>query len=213
TLLEFASVAGQKHRLMGGIGMAQYRISQRIERVLALRRPGSGVLPRPAWVLLFVLTLPTLYISAASQSPERMPALSTEELRQFFQPLLAPVSIAAVPQAAPQAPAPETRQSPAVTLPRWVLPRAQSPAVPPSPPQQVTINPDLVGEIRLILTPVDAALTPGQVQIQTRAGTNRYTGTAVWNIANGALSPSTWNANTFWNVNNSPFPFALLGVK
>jgi beta-lactamase regulating signal transducer with metallopeptidase domain len=217
TLLEFASAASLKHRLVGGVAMAQYRISQRIERVLALRRPGSGVLPRPAWALLLVLTLPTLYVSAASQAPERMPVLSPEELRQFFQPLLVPVTIAAIPQEAPRVPASETRQSPTVTPTREVGPAAPSPAVPPAPPQQVspvTPDPDLVGEIRLILAPVEVATqTPGQVQIQTRAGTNQFTGTAVWNIANGALSPSTWNANTFWNVSNSAFAFALTGIQ
>lgn len=213
TLLEFASAAGQKS-LVGGVGMAQYRISQRIERVLALRRPGAGVLPLPAWVLLFLLTLPTLYVSAASQSPERMPTLAPQELSHFLQPLLAPVQIAALPQAAPQVPAAETRQSPPGPAPREVDPAAPSAAVPQAPPPQVTINPDLVGEIRLILAPVDVATqAPGQVQIQTRAGTNRFTGTAVWNIANGALSPSTWNANTFWNVSNSTFAFALTGIQ
>lgn len=42
------------------------------------------------------------------------------------------------------------------------------------------INPDLVGEMRLILTPVDAELGrgSGQVQITTRSGTNRFTGSA-----------------------------------
>lgn len=56
------------------------------------------------------------------------------------------------------------------------------------------INPDLVGEIRLILSPVDAELGRGnsQVQIQTRSGTNRYTGAVVWNVQNTALNADTW---------------------
>jgi len=60
-----------------------------------------------------------------------------------------------------------------------------------------TINPDLVGEIRLILTPVDAELGRGnaQVQIFTRSGTNRFTGAAVWNVRNTALDPNTWLNN------------------
>ena len=60
-----------------------------------------------------------------------------------------------------------------------------------------TINPDLVGEVRLILTPVDAELGRGnaQVQITTRSGTNRFAGTAVWNIRNSALDPNTWANN------------------
>ena len=38
------------------------------------------------------------------------------------------------------------------------------------------INPDLVGEIRMILAPVDAELGRGnaQIQVQTRSGTNRF---------------------------------------
>ena len=59
------------------------------------------------------------------------------------------------------------------------------------------INPDLVGEIRLILSPVDAELGRGnsQIQIQTRSGTNKFTGAAVWNIQNSALNANTWDNN------------------
>ena len=41
-----------------------------------------------------------------------------------------------------------------------------------------TINPDLVGEIRLVLSPVDAEMGRGnsQMQITTRSGTNKYSG-------------------------------------
>ena len=60
-----------------------------------------------------------------------------------------------------------------------------------------TLNPDLVGEVRLILTPVDAEYGRGngQIQITTRSGTNRYTGSAVWNVENTALNPNTWANN------------------
>jgi hypothetical protein len=60
-----------------------------------------------------------------------------------------------------------------------------------------TINPDLVGEIRLILTPVDAEMGRGngQVQITTRSGTNRFTGAAVWNVRNTSLNANTWDNN------------------
>jgi hypothetical protein len=60
-----------------------------------------------------------------------------------------------------------------------------------------TINPELVGEIRLILTPVDAELGRGngQVQITTRSGTNQYSGSAVWNVRNTALNANTWGNN------------------
>ena len=60
-----------------------------------------------------------------------------------------------------------------------------------------TVTPDLVGEVRLILTPVDAESGRGnaQVQIFTRSGTNRYSGSAVWNVRNTALDPNTWLNN------------------
>ena len=59
------------------------------------------------------------------------------------------------------------------------------------------INPELIGEIRLVLAPVDAELGRGntQIQIQTRGGTNRYTGSAVWNIQNSALNANSWGNN------------------
>ena len=55
----------------------------------------------------------------------------------------------------------------------------------------------MIGEIRLVLAPVDAELGRGntQIQIQTRGGTNRYTGSAVWNIQNSALNANTWGNN------------------
>ena len=60
-----------------------------------------------------------------------------------------------------------------------------------------SINPDLVGEIRLILTPVDAEIGRGngQIQIQTRSGTNKYSGNATWSVRNSALNANTWSNN------------------
>src|SRR5688572_2232163 len=60
-----------------------------------------------------------------------------------------------------------------------------------------TINPDLVGEIRLILAPVDVELGRGNGSIQytTRSGTNRYSGSAVWSFRNTALDPNSWLNN------------------
>jgi hypothetical protein len=59
------------------------------------------------------------------------------------------------------------------------------------------VNPDLVGEIRMVIAPVDAEIGGGnaQIQIQTRSGTNRYRGAAVWNIRNSALDGNTWANN------------------
>ena len=60
-----------------------------------------------------------------------------------------------------------------------------------------TLVPDLVGEVRLILSPVDAELGRGnsQVQIRTRSGTNKYAGSATWNVRNTALDANTWTNN------------------
>jgi hypothetical protein len=59
------------------------------------------------------------------------------------------------------------------------------------------INPDLVGEMRVILAPVDAETGRGngQVQILTRSGTNRYSGSAVWAVRNSGLDANTWINN------------------
>jgi hypothetical protein len=70
-----------------------------------------------------------------------------------------------------------------------------------------TMTPDLVGEVRLILTPVDAEAGRGnaQVQIFTRSGTNRFSGSAVWNVRNTALDPNTWlNNHTIDPVSGKP---------
>ena len=59
------------------------------------------------------------------------------------------------------------------------------------------INPDLVGEFKMILSPVDAEEGRGnaQVQIVTKGGGNTFHGNAVWNIQNTALDPNTWDNN------------------
>ena len=59
------------------------------------------------------------------------------------------------------------------------------------------INPDLVGEIRLIVSPVDAELGRGNgaVQITTRSGTNEFHGAGVWSIQNSALNANSWSNN------------------
>lgn len=54
TLLQFAAETRQGNRWVGGVTMAQHKISQRIERILTLQRPGCGVLSRTAWAALVV---------------------------------------------------------------------------------------------------------------------------------------------------------------
>jgi Carboxypeptidase regulatory-like domain/TonB-dependent Receptor Plug Domain len=59
------------------------------------------------------------------------------------------------------------------------------------------INPDLVGEVRMILAPVDAELGrgSGQFQVQTRSGTNQFHGGVVWDAQNSALDAHSWSDN------------------
>ncbi len=66
------------------------------------------------------------------------------------------------------------------------------------------INPELIQEVRLILTPVDAALGRGngQVQLTTRSGTNDFRGTARWDIRNPALDARSWNENRLGTEQN-----------
>ena len=59
------------------------------------------------------------------------------------------------------------------------------------------MNPDMVGEFRVILSPVDAEMGRGngQVQILTKSGTNALHGSAVWSVRNSALDANTWSNN------------------
>ena len=59
------------------------------------------------------------------------------------------------------------------------------------------VHPDMVGEFRVILSPVDAELGRGngQVQILTRSGTNQFHGSGLWNNRNSKLDANTWQNN------------------
>src|SRR6266850_6724899 len=59
------------------------------------------------------------------------------------------------------------------------------------------MNPDLIGELRLIVAPVDAEMGRGngQMIVQTRSGTNQLRGSAVWSVRNSALDANTWTNN------------------
>jgi hypothetical protein len=209
TLLEFASTAKHGHRWIGGVAMARHNISLRIERILALRRPGSGILRRAGWVSLALIGVPALYLSSAAQSAQTGPlAISAAEIREALKPQTAiPVqpALAFSQQPAPPPQRQENRQPEASTTPPQGTPPQ---AIPPG-----TGNPDLVGEIRLILAPVDQQdpAKPGTIEFQTRNGT-RYTGTAVWTIRNAALSPNLWSANGLWTPNGNGFVFSLTGM-
>src|SRR5687768_4586651 len=59
------------------------------------------------------------------------------------------------------------------------------------------MSPDLIGELKVVVAPVDAELGRGNAQLQflTRSGTNQFRGTASWNVRNSALDANTWNNN------------------
>src|SRR6516162_4407898 len=59
------------------------------------------------------------------------------------------------------------------------------------------LHPDMVGEMRVILTPVDAELGRGngQVEILTRSGTNQFHGSGFWSVRNSKLDANTWSNN------------------
>src|SRR6185295_17672669 len=59
------------------------------------------------------------------------------------------------------------------------------------------VNPDMVGEFRVILAHVDAELGRGngQVQIITRSGTNKFHGSAAWSVRTSKLDANTWSNN------------------
>jgi hypothetical protein len=59
------------------------------------------------------------------------------------------------------------------------------------------MSPDLIGEVRVVVAPVDAEMGRGNAQLQfmTRSGTNQFRGSAVWVARNSALDANTWNNN------------------
>ena len=59
------------------------------------------------------------------------------------------------------------------------------------------IDQEMVGEFRMVLSPIDAEMGrgAGQVQIITKSGGNAYHGSGVWNIQNSALDANEWANN------------------
>jgi len=59
------------------------------------------------------------------------------------------------------------------------------------------MSPDLIGEIKVIIAPVDAEMGRGNAQLQflTRSGTNQFHGSATWNVRNSAFDANTWDKN------------------
>ena len=70
-------------------------------------------------------------------------------------------------------------------------------AMPMASARSLMLNPDMVGEFRVILTPVDAEYGRGngQVQVLTRSGTNQFHGSGFWTVRNSKLDANTWTNN------------------
>jgi hypothetical protein len=66
------------------------------------------------------------------------------------------------------------------------------------------INPDMVGEVRMIISPVDAEMGRGngQVQVMTKSGTNAYRGSSAWDVQNSKLDSNQWSNN---RTNTTPY--------
>ena len=61
---------------------------------------------------------------------------------------------------------------------------------------QTYVSPDLVQEIRIVVSASDAESgKAGGVQLSTRSGTNRYSGSLFWTNHNTALDANSWNNN------------------
>ncbi|MCL2165241.1 MAG: carboxypeptidase-like regulatory domain-containing protein, partial [Oscillospiraceae bacterium] len=69
------------------------------------------------------------------------------------------------------------------------------------------MNTEMLGEMKLILSPVDAeyGFGTGQIIMTTRSGSNAFRGSGVWNIQNTALDSLEWEIkrNTY-NMNRIP---------
>ena len=65
------------------------------------------------------------------------------------------------------------------------------------------INQEMVGEFKMVLSPVDAEMGrgAGQVQIMTKSGSNAFHGSGVWNIQNTALDAREFEAK---RMNETP---------
>jgi beta-lactamase regulating signal transducer with metallopeptidase domain len=64
-LLQFAAAAQNGRLARIGIPMAKQRMHLRIHRILAMRRPGRGVVRFAGWVALFLLAAPIIYAASA----------------------------------------------------------------------------------------------------------------------------------------------------
>ncbi len=66
------------------------------------------------------------------------------------------------------------------------------------------LDPEMVSEFKLVLTPVDAEMGrgAGQVQVLTKSGTNAYHGSALWSLMNTGIDANEWNNNKNHTIPN-----------
>ncbi len=59
------------------------------------------------------------------------------------------------------------------------------------------LNPEMVSEFKMVLTPVDAEMGrgAGQVQVLTKSGTNTFHGSGVWSNLNTGIDANEWDNN------------------
>ena len=57
------------------------------------------------------------------------------------------------------------------------------------------INPEMVSEFKMVLSPVDAELGrgAGQVQVLTKSGSNAFHGSGVWSNQNTGIDANEWD--------------------
>jgi len=83
-LLAFAAEAKDGRRFAGGMAMARLNIRARIDRILTMQRPQSGILRRAGWITIILVMMPFFYIVAAGQAtPQRQQARPVPEPRQI----------------------------------------------------------------------------------------------------------------------------------
>ena len=72
----------------------------------------------------------------------------------------------------------------------------------------MNINPEMVSEFKMVLSPVDAEMGrgAGQIQMTTRSGSNAFHGSAIWNVQNTALDSQDFSAK----LTNTPKPWRNL---
>jgi len=66
------------------------------------------------------------------------------------------------------------------------------------------INQEMIGEFKMVLSPVDAEMGrgAGQVQMTTRSGSNAFRGSAVWNVQNTVLDAEDFSSKRSSNPRN-----------